>query len=189
MGAGPVIREVTETLIRVLEVDTPDRNDWVVARDLRDGETPASGKLHVCMYAIEEHAHMRNQPHQFDGARYQRAPLFLRLYYVMAHFSNAPTNGHLDTQARLDRVVQVFHTTPIIGPESLDPVLVGHVRQLAVRLWAPTAEERNQIWTAFGRPIQLALYYLVDAVPVDLIQREGAGRIDEHRIDYGLVVT
>ena len=184
-----MIREVSETLISVIETETPDLNDWVVARDLREGETPASGKLHVCLYAVEEHGHMRNQPTQFDGDRYHRAPIFMRLYYVMAHFSNAPTNSHLDTQARLDRVVQVFHTTPIIGPELLDPALVGRVKQLAVRLWAPTSEERNQIWTAFSRPIRLALYYLVDAVPVDLIQREGAGRIDEHRIDYGLVRT
>jgi hypothetical protein len=66
----------------------------------------------------------------------------------------------------------------------LQPPLSTAVDSVTVRLLSPTAEERNQIWSTLGRPGRLALFYEVDVAPVEVIEREGAGRVRTHRVGY-----
>ncbi len=49
---------------------------------------------------------------------------------------------------------------------------------------APTSDQRNQVWGALGRSGRLALFYDVDVAPVPVLEREGAGRVREHRVEY-----
>jgi hypothetical protein len=182
---GAVIRQVTETLVSLIEAGTPDLGTWVEPVGLQsDGATPTGGRLAVFLYAIDEHAHARNRPPEFDGERYRRPPVVMRLSYVMAFYGQGNANNHLDEQARLDRVVQVLHTNPILGPSELAPPLGESIERLAVRLWSPTADERNQIWTGLGRAMRLSLYYMADAVPIVPTRADGGGPITEQRIDY-----
>ncbi len=180
-----MIRDVSQTLIDVIHANTLDLGAWVSPVGLEeDSGTPPANRLALSLYSIEEHGHMRNRPAEFDGERFRRAPVVMRLSYVMAYYGASGATNHLESQARLDRVVQVFHTLPILRSTELGAGLLGVVDQLAVRLWSPTADERNQIWTAFGRPMRLALYYLVDAVPIVPSNFEGSVPIVEQRIDY-----
>ncbi|MFI9550374.1 DUF4255 domain-containing protein [Nonomuraea endophytica] len=175
-----MIDEVTRTLVEVLETRSGLDPGWVEVSSLEGDATLTANKLHLCLYAIDEHPHLRNARMVTTPDGYERAPLGVRLSYVVTY------NGteHLEEQTRLARVVQVFHTVPILGPELLRPALVPLVEKLTVRLYSPSPDERTGLWTAYERGLRLSLYYQVDVVLLSLLEREGHGVVREHRLHY-----
>jgi hypothetical protein len=179
-----VIDLVSKAIVDHLLSRTTDLGaGWVELTSLESGGNLSANKLHVCLYAIDEHDHLRNAPLVESKAGWVRPPLALRLSYAMTYVSNQ----HVEVQARLARVLQVFHSTPVLGPESLPPEVAALVQRVTVRLQSPGDEQRNHLWTAFGRGMRLALYYLVDVALVPPIQQEGAGTVREHRVEYAAV--
>ena len=179
---GPVvIREVSEALRDVVHEATPDLGTWVVLHSLSQADSVPlpDNKCILALVAVAEHPHLRNRPLVEGAAGLVRAPLSLQLTFVITYVGD-----HDETQTRLARVVQAFHTTPILRLPALDPTLAAEVGTIVIRLLAPSADERNQIWGALGRPGRLALFYEVDVAPVPMLEREGAGRVREHRIDW-----
>lgn len=175
-----MIREVSETLVAVVENATPDLGSWVVLSSLSASDPdPATRRLAIALYAVEEHPHLRNRPLVSSPTGYVRPPLALRLHYLVTYVGD-----HDEAQSRLSRVVAAFHTTPVIGQAQLPPPLAAEVEALTVHLVTTTADERNQVWGALGRSARLALFYTVDVAPVDLVTREGAGVVETHRVDY-----
>lgn len=175
-----MIREVSESLVDVIENATPDLGSWVELSSLSAADKePTLRRLALALYAVEEHPHLVNRPLVTSPDGYVRAPLALRLHYLVSY-----TGDHDEAQSRLARVVAVFHTTPIVGPAQLPPALAQDVASLTVRLVTTTADERNQIWGALGRAARLALFYGVDVAPVNLVAHDGAGAVQAHRIDY-----
>lgn len=176
-----MIREVSEALRDVVHQATPDLGSWVVLHSLSQADkTPLpENKGILALVAVAEHPHLRNRPLVEGVAGLVRAPLSLQLTYVVTYVGE-----HDESQTRLGRVVQAFHTTPILRRPALAPALAAQVDTVVVRLLAPSADERNQVWGALGRPGRLALFYEVDVAPVPVLEREGAGRVREHRIDW-----
>jgi hypothetical protein len=177
-----VIDDVTSTLKDVIENRSGFPAGWVEVTSLDSGTNLTVGKLHICLYAVEEHGHVRNAPLVSTPAGYERPPLGLVLSYVMTY-----TGEHLECQKRLARVAQVFHSTPRLGAADIDPALQPRIQQLTVRLLSPTPEERTGLWTAYGRDFRLSLYYGVEVVPLPLLESAGIDRVREHRITYGEV--
>lgn len=176
-----MIGDVSAALLDLIERATPDLDGWVVHHSLSQGETAPvpENKAVLALIDVAEHPHLRNRPPIEGVSGVVRAPLSLQLHYLITYIGT-----HDEAQVRLGRIVQAFHTTPILRPPDLDPALAAQVGRLAIRLMAPTADERNQIWSALGRPGRLALFYEVDVAPIPLLERDGAARVREHRIDY-----
>src|SRR5689334_1686189 len=108
---APVIDLVSKALVDHLVSRTTDLgNNWVELTSLESGGNLTANKLHLCLYAVEEHDHLRNAPLVESPAGWVRPPLALRLRYVATYVSNT----HTEVQARLARVLQVFHTTPVL---------------------------------------------------------------------------
>ncbi len=176
-----MIELVTKALVDHLTARTADVDSgWIEATSLESGQAITANHLHVCLYAVEEHGHLRNAPLVNGPEGWHRPPLGLRLYYVMTYASGVQS----EVQSRLSRVLQVFHTTPVLGPDALPPEVSKFVERVTIRLHNPPAEERNHLWTAFGRGMRLALYYEVDVAMIPVSEREGAGTVVEHRIEY-----
>lgn len=172
---------VTRSLVEHLAAHTPDLGaTWVEVSALDAGHVLTADKLHVCLYGIAEHDHLRNAPLVETPAGWQRPPLALRLSYVMTYAGGS----HLEAQARLARVLQVFHTTPVLGPSELPAELAAQVDRLTVQLLSLDDDQRNALWTAFGRGMRLALHYLVDVALVPPLLHEGAGTVRTHRITF-----
>jgi hypothetical protein len=176
-----VIVEVSEALRDVVHQATADLGSWMVHHSLGqdDKPPPPENKGILALLSVEEHDHLRNQPLVEGIAGLVRTPLALRLHYLVTYLG-----VHDEAQRRLARVVQAFHTTPILRTADLQPPLADQVETLTVRLVAPTHDQRNQIWGALGRAGRLAVFYQVDVAPVPLLEREGAGRVVEHRVEY-----
>lgn len=175
-----MILEVSQTLIDVIHDATPDLAPWVESNSLVSGDTvPTDDKASLALIAIAPHPHMTNRPLVEGIAGLVRAPLAVKLTYLITYYGD-----HEESQTRLARIIQAFHTTPLLTGADLPPRLRATVDAIAIRLLSPTADERNQIWGTLGRPGRLALFYEVDVAPIPVIEREGAGRITSHRIDY-----
>ena len=176
-----MISDVSDALVDVIHQATPDLAPWMLQHSLSQGETaaPTDNKGILALLAVEEHEHLRNAPLVEGIAGLVRPPLALRLHYLVTYWG-----VHDEAQQRLARVVQAFHTTPILRSPDLQPPLADQVESLTVRLVPADHDRRNQIWGALGRSGRLALFYTVDVAPVPVLQREGAGRVREHRLDY-----
>ena len=175
-----MIAEVSDALVDVIHQATPDLGAWVVQHSLShaDGALPDSKGV-LALIAVEEHAYLRNRPLVEGVAGLVRPPLALRLSYVVTY-----VGVHDEAQRRLGRVVQAFHTTPVLRSPDLQPPLADQVDSVTVRLVDPSHDERNQIWGALGRAGRLALFYQADVAPIPVLEREGAGRVTEQRIEY-----
>jgi hypothetical protein len=179
MGTA-VIREVSEALVDVIHTATPDLGAWVELSSLSSADlAPTANKAAIALIAVEPHPHMLNRPLVDGVAGLVRAPLHLKLRYLITY-----TGPHDEAQTRIARIVQAFHTTPIVDGTMLQPPLSDEVDAIAIRLLSPTADERNQIWGALGRPARLALFYEVDVAPVPVRELQGAGRVRTHEVRY-----
>lgn len=180
VGAA-VILEVTEALRGVVLQATPDLGSWITLHSLCQADkTPLpDAKGVLALLAVEEHDHLRNRPLVEGLTGLVRAPISLKLHYLLTF-----TGDHDEAQRRLARVVQAFHTTPVLRAPYLQPPLADEVDCVTIRLVGPSHDERNQIWGALGRAGRLAVFYDVDVAPVPVLEREGAGRVLEHRIEY-----
>ncbi|WP_328875189.1 DUF4255 domain-containing protein [Streptomyces sp. NBC_00287] len=176
-----MITEVSEALCDVIHQATPEHGLWMVLHSLSQADKSPlpDAKGVLALIALEEHEHLRNLPLTEGAAGLVRAPLALKLHYVATFMGD-----HDETQRRLARIVQAFHTTPILRRHMLKLPLADEVETLTIRLVGPTHDQRNQIWGALGRPGRLALFYEVDVAPVPVLQQDGAGRVVEHRVDY-----
>lgn len=178
-----MILAVTQALLDEVHRRTPDLGTWAVAASLSEADpAPAANRLAVALLAVSEHDHLRNAPAVPSPEGFRRAPLALRLHYLMTW-----TGPHDEAQLRLARVLAVFHTTPVLGPAHLAPELAAQVERVTVRLRTTTADERNQVWGALGRPARLALFYDVDVAAVSPLEPlDGWGRIETSRTDLHL---
>ena len=180
MGDRDVIDQVTSALVAHMQTRLPELGT-VHVHSLSAAETPfPASNVVVALVAVDAHEHMRSLPlvETVDG--FERPPLRLRLSYAITF-----TGAHADAQTRLARVLALFHTAPILRPAQLTPAVGTRLGTLTVQLRNTTADERNHIWTAWGREARLALFYTVDVALVDLLEgAEGWGSVTEHRVDY-----
>lgn len=176
-----MIAEVSSALVDVVHQATPDLGVWMVQHSLSQGDTAPvpDNRGILALVAVEEHGHLRNRPLVEGSAGLVRPPLALRLSYLVTYIG-----VHDEAQRRLGRVVQAFHTTPVLRSPDLQPPLADQVDSVTVRLVDPSHDERNQIWGALGRAGRLAVFYQVDVAPIPVLEREGAGRVLEQRIEY-----
>lgn len=175
-----MIREVTDALVDVIHTATPDLGAWVEISSLSAADqAPTANKASVALLAVEPHPHMLNRPLVEGIAGLVRAPLHLKLSYLITY-----VGVHDEAQSRIARIVQAFHTTPIVDATMLQPPLSDEVDSIAIRMLSPTADERNQIWGALGRPARLSVFYEVDVAPVAVRELEGAGRVRAHEVRY-----
>jgi hypothetical protein len=175
-----VIAEVSLALVDVIHQATPDLGDWVEQHSLSSADgAPTKDRAVLALIAVEPHPHTINDPLVQGIAGLVRAPLSLKLHYLVTYFGD-----HDEAQLRLGRIVQAFHTMPILRRTTLQPPLADLVETITVRLCSPAPDERNHVWGLLGRPGRVALFYEVDVAPVPVLEREGAGRVQRHRIDY-----
>jgi hypothetical protein len=175
-----MILEIANALVDVIHQATPDLGTWVVLHSMSQGDTALPDRKGIlALIALEEHDYMRNRPLVEGNAGFVRAPLSLKLHYLATYVGD-----HDEAQLRLGRIVQAFHTSPILRAQDLQPPLADQVDSIAIRLVGLSHEQRNMVWGALGRAGRVSLFYEVDVAPVPVLEREGYGRVSQHRIDY-----
>jgi hypothetical protein len=93
-------------------------------------------------------------------------PLPLRLHYLATPLAtDAP-----DTEQKiLGRLLQLFHSRPVLSGASLQGDLSGTDAELGVRLESLSLEELTRIWDALEGSYQLSISYEVSLVNIDSV--------------------
>jgi hypothetical protein len=172
---------VSNTLRAYLESRFPDTNGpWVTiaSRQKDEASTFPTNQLALLLYAVSENTYLRNQGLRSTEAGFVAPPLAVTLYYLVTYTSTSAEQ----IQRRLSLVLQAFESTRRLGPEDLDPELVGRVEHLSIRLRALTPEELNRIWTGLSLGMRLALYYEVDAALLEPLDPKTEGAVLERRL-------
>lgn len=121
-----------------------------------------SDKLVLFLYEVGESPNMRNEFRAVVDQADSTPPLALNLRYLLFF----DTGDHADSLRMLSNVLELFHARPLLGPDEMDPGLVGRVEHLTITLESPGTEELNDLWSALGIDLKLALYYEVRATLV-----------------------
>jgi Pvc16 N-terminal domain len=150
---------VSETLRQYLTGAIPDTT--VTIGTVSDLSEPSGGKaLILVLYEIEELGHVRTAPARL--ASDTQEPVALKLQYLVT--CRAEDAG--ESQHGLSQVLEAFHNHPVFAEGELHPTIANRIARLTIQLRSgPLADLRN-LWTAFGTPMQLSLYYEVNAQPL-----------------------
>jgi hypothetical protein len=146
--------------------------------------------LSLWLYLVTENEHAKNRPPKTtaDGVL-NPPPLALALYYLVT--PGAPNAGTSDPAAAQERkqrilgkVLQVFHTEPIIA---LVDQTAGRVDELYVTLARLSLEEISQVWQALEEPFRISVALRVTTGRIDSLRTRRAGLVLERVFDHGAV--
>jgi hypothetical protein len=117
---------------------------------------------------IRDEQRLNDPPLRISATELRPPPLPLRLHYLVTPFTSRANLGDPDTeQYLLGKVMQTFHTTPLLHGADLRGELAGSDAQLHVRLETLSLDEMSRIWEALEGTYQLAVSYEVAVVNID----------------------
>ena len=106
----------------------------------------------------------RLRPLPSGGTQLIPPPLPLRLHYLLTPLVDA---GPETEQRILGRVLQVFHTRPVLSGADLRGDLTGTNAQIQVRLESLSLDETSRVWEGLGGDYQLCVSYEVSIANID----------------------
>ena len=124
--------------------------------------------LSVWLYSVVRDPDLLNRPPtRIDLDQLVRPPLPVRLHYLMTPTVRAAGNAGSETeQDILGKVLQIFHTRPLLRGSDLQDDLSGTSAQLNVLLEQLTLEEITRVWDALERSYELSISYEVSVVEI-----------------------
>jgi hypothetical protein len=117
---------------------------------------------------------------------YTPAPLPIRLHYLCTPLAR----NNPDTEHRiLGRVLQLFHTNPIVSGGNLRAEFTGTDVELHVHLEALGLEEITRVWEALEGSYQLSVSYEVTLANIESVAAPLVSSLVESvRPDFGVIV-
>jgi uncharacterized protein DUF4255 len=114
------------------------------------------------------------------------SPLPLRLHYLITPLASTSP----DTEQRiLGRVLQLFHTVPIVSGSFLQAELAGTSAELHLHLEALGLEEITRVWEALEGSYQLSVSYEVSLARIrSTAEPLRASLVESVRAEHALIV-
>jgi hypothetical protein len=152
---------------------------------------PSKQGLSVGLYRVERDEQRLNNPptlRPVGGGRVELLPppLPLRLHYLMTPLAKDSP----DTEQKiLGRVLQAFHSQPIVSGATLQGDLTGTDAEIQVHLEAMSLDEVARVWEALQGSYQLSVSYEVTLANIDSIALlERSSLVESVRPEAALVV-
>ncbi len=112
-------------------------------------------------------------------------PLPLRLHYLITPLAQ---NNSATEQKLLGRILQLFHTRPIISGTLLKGDLAGTPAKLHIRLEPLSLEEITRVWDALQGSYQLSVSYEVSIANLESrAESQNASLVESARAELALV--
>ena len=148
-----------------------------------DSDIPAAARLSIYLYHVEPDPQLRNQPELPVGTTgLLRAPLALRLYYLMTPL----LDDEEVNQLVLGRILQALHDRPFVDQLAGGPLgdsNGGGSTALRLCLEPMTIDNLSRVWHAMGSDYRLSVAYLMRTVMIDsALTPRRAGRVEEAHI-------
>ncbi len=125
--------------------------------------------LSLWLYRVVRDEERLNDPaRRISPTQLQPPPLPMRLHYLATPITNRQQLGDPDTeQYVLGKVLQLFHSTPVLRGADLRDELAGTQAQLFVRLETLSLDEISRVWEGLAGSFQLSVSYEVSLVDID----------------------
>lgn len=148
---------------------------------LIDNEKPKEDGLSIYLYRVVENGEMRNRPpERINASTLRQPPLSLNLYYLVTPLTKDTGNDH----RVLAKTMQVFYDHAIIKGALLQGVLQDTAEELRVTLNTLSIEDLNKLWSAFMRPLRLAVSYEVKVIYIDSEREQTGEQVRRKRVEY-----
>ena len=95
-------------------------------------------------------------------------PAMMELYYVVSVCSKAEIETKaLDEAKIIGKIIQVFKDNPTIPPRYMPNNVGMPIENVPVSMLPLNMEEKVKVWTMFGEPYKLSVFYVVGPIAID----------------------
>jgi Pvc16 N-terminal domain len=153
-------------------------------------EKPAEG-LSVWLYRIiRDDQRLNDPPVRISPTELRPPPLPVRLHYLMTPVTNEQTGDPETEQLILGKVLQLFHSHPVLAGADLQAEFAGTAVELRVRLEPLMLEEITRVWEALDGSYQLSVSYEVSMVNImPELEPEQVSPVTISMPEHGLIVS
>jgi hypothetical protein len=153
-------------------------------------EKPAEG-LSVWLYRIiRDDQRLNDPPVRISPTELRPPPLPVRLHYLMTPVTNEQTGDPETEQLILGKVLQLFHSHPVLAGADLQAEFAGTEVELRVRLEPLMLEEITRVWEALDGSYQLSISYEVSVVNImPELEPEQVSPVTISLPEHGLIVS
>ena len=153
-------------------------------------EKPAEG-LSVWLYRIiRDDQRLNDPPVRISPTELRPPPLPVRLHYLMTPVTNEQTGDPETEQLILGKVLQLFHSHPVLAGADLQAEFAGTEVELHVRLEPLMLEEITRVWEALDGSYQLSVSYEVSVVNIiPELEPEQVSPVTISMPEHGLIVS
>lgn len=125
--------------------------------------------LSLWLYRVVRDEERLNEPaRRITATELRRPPLPMRLHYLVTPLTNKESEGDPDTeQYLLGKVLQVFHSKPLLRGADLQGQFIGTDTELCVRLETLSLEEISRVWEGLSGSYQLSVSYEVSLIEIE----------------------
>lgn len=153
-------------------------------------EKPAEG-LSVWLYRIiRDDQRLNDPPVRISPTELRPPPLPVRLHYLITPVTNEQTGDPETEQLILGKVLQLFHSHPVLAGADLQAEFAGTEVELRVRLEPLMLEEITRVWEALDGSYQLSVSYEVSVVNImPELEPEQVSPVTISMPEHGLIVS
>jgi hypothetical protein len=153
-------------------------------------EKPAEG-LSVWLYRIiRDDQRLNDPPVRISPTELRPPPLPVRLHYLMTPVTNEQTGDPETEQLILGKVLQLFHSHPVLAGADLQAEFAGTAVELRVRLEPLMLEEITRVWEALDGSYQLSVSYEVSVVNImPELEPEQVSPVTISLPEHGLIIS
>lgn len=102
-----------------------------------------------------------------DGS-VQDPPAMIELYYVVSVCSKAEIETKaLDEAKIIGKIIQTFKDNPTIPPRYMPNNVGMPIENVPISMLPLNMEEKVKVWTMFGEPYKLSVFYVVGPIAID----------------------
>ncbi len=152
-------------------------------------QKPAEG-LSVWLYRImRDEQRLNDPPVRLSPTELLPPPLPLRLHYLMTPVTSDRFGDPETEQIMIGKVLQIFHSHPILRGSDLEAEFSGTEVELRLRLEPMALEEITRVWDALNGSYQLSVSYEVSVVNVNTeLEPERVAPVSIALPEYGSIV-
>jgi hypothetical protein len=142
-------------------------------------EMQEAGKEGVSLWlyrVVRDDQRLNDPARRATPTTFAHQPLPMRLHYLATPITTRENLGDPDTeQYLLGKLLQTFHTTPMLRGADLRGELQGTDAELSVRLESLGLDEISRVWEALEGSYQLSVSYEVTLVDIDSARQPEKG--------------
>lgn len=144
-----------------------DRNMRVLLQTPSEMEEVGEGVSLWLYRVVRDEERLNDLPTRIGPNQLRPPPLPMRLHYLVTPLTNRDSDGDPDTeQYALGKVLQLFHSRPLLRGADLRGQFAGTGAELFVRLETLSLEEITRVWEGLNGSYQLSVSYEVSMVDI-----------------------